>query len=57
MIAVQFANDDVAFGEGSVDASSLFGSVAGGAPAGFGAVAPAMPAAPFGGLPSFLSGQ
>jgi hypothetical protein len=56
LIAVQFAGDDTPFGEGSVDASSLFGAVAG-APAGFGAVAPAMPAAPFAGLPSFLGGQ
>ena len=58
LIAVQFAGDDVAFGEGAADASALFGAVAGGAPAGFGAVAPAgMPAAPFGapaGLPSFF---
>jgi hypothetical protein len=54
LIAVQFAGDDTPFGEGSVDASSLFGAVAG-APAGFGAVAPAMPAAPFAGLPSFLA--
>ena len=60
LIAVQFAGDDTPFGEGAVDASNLFGAVAGGAPAGFGAVAPAMPAAPFGapaGLPSFLGGQ
>jgi hypothetical protein len=59
LIAVQFAADDTPFGEGAVDASNLFGAVAG-APAGFGAVAPAaaMPAAPFGaptGLPSFLA--
>ena len=57
LIAVQFAGDDVAFGEGAADASALFGAVVG-APAGFGAVAPAgMPAAPFGasiGLPSFF---
>jgi hypothetical protein len=59
LIAVQFAADDTAFGEGAADASGLFGAVAG-APAGFGAVAPAgMPAAPFAqpGLPSFLGGQ
>ena len=59
LIAVQFAGDDTAFGEGAADASALFGAVAG-APAGFGAVAPAgMPAAPFAqpGLPSFLGGQ
>jgi hypothetical protein len=58
LIAVQFAGDDTAFGEGSVDASNLFAPVAG-APAGmFGAApqgAPAMPAAPFAGLPSFLA--
>ena len=59
LIAVQFAADDTAFGEGAADASGLFGAVAG-APTGFGAVAPAgMPAAPFAqpGLPSFLGGQ
>jgi len=52
LIALQFAGDDTAFGEGNIDVSNLFGAVAG-APAGFGAVpaaaAPAMP-----GLPSFL---
>jgi hypothetical protein len=61
LIAVQFAADDVAFGEGATDASGLFGAVAGGAPAGFGGANPynAMPAAPFAqpGLPSFLGGQ
>ena len=60
LIAVQFASDDTAFGEGAVDASNLFGAVAP-APAGmFGAAAqraPAMPAAPVAGLPSFLGGQ
>ena len=58
LIAVQFAGDDTAFGEGAVDASGLFGSVAG-APANFGGgnPYPAMPAAPFAqpGLPSFLA--
>jgi len=61
LVAVQFARDDTPFGEGSVDASGLFGAVAAGAPAsapGFmAAQAPAMPAAPFGaptGLPSFM---
>ena len=54
LIAVQFAGDDTAFGEGAVDASNLFGSVAGASHAGFG-MAPTMPAAPFGGLPSFLA--
>lgn len=61
LIAVQFAGDDTAFGEGAVDASGMFGAVAG-APAGMfapaaAAPAAAMPAAPFGaptGLPSFF---
>ena len=58
LIAVQFAGDDTPFGEGAVDASNLFGAVAGAAPAGF---APAgMPAAPFpgasGGMPPFMMG-
>jgi hypothetical protein len=67
LIAVQFAGDDVAFGEGNVDASGMFGAVAGGAAPGFapagvpGFAAPQMPAAPFpgapAGLPSFLGGQ
>ena len=52
LIALQFAGDDTAFGEGAVDASGFFGAVAG-APAGFGAApAAATPAMP--GLPSFL---
>ena len=46
LIAVQFAGDDTPFGEGAVDASSLFGAVAG-APAGMFAPAAGMPAAPF----------
>ena len=59
LIAVQFAGDDTPFGDGAVDASNLFGAVAGAAPAGF---APAgMPAAPFpgasGGMPPFLGNQ
>jgi hypothetical protein len=48
---VQFFQDDAPFGEGNVDASGLFGAVAGAAQnAGmFGAVAPqaAMPLPPF----------
>ena len=60
LVALQFAGDDTAFGEGAVDASNLFAPVAS-APAGmFGAApqgAPAMPSAPFAGLPSFLGGQ
>jgi hypothetical protein len=57
LIAVQFAADDKPFGEGAVDASNLFGAVAG-APVGmFSPTAAAMPAAPFAGLPSFLTGH
>jgi hypothetical protein len=57
LIAVQFAADDKPFGEGAVDASNLFGAVAG-APAGmFSPTRAAMPAAPFAGLPSFLTGH
>ena len=55
LIAVQFAADDTAFGEGNADASALFGAVT--TVPGFAPVAPAMPAAPFGapaGLPSFF---
>jgi hypothetical protein len=55
LIAIQFASDDTAFGEGSADASALFGAV--NTVPGFAPVAPAMPAAPFGapaGLPSFF---
>jgi hypothetical protein len=71
LIAVQFAGDDTPFGEGAVDASGLFGAVAGApaaapgfAPAGmpgFMGQQPAMPAAPFpgapAGLPPFMMGQ
>lgn len=56
LIAVQFAADDKPFGEGAVDASNLFGAVVG-APAGMFSPTAAMPAAPFAGLPSFLTGQ
>ena len=55
LIAIQFAADDTAFGEGSADASALFGAVT--TAPGFAPVAQAMPAAPFGvpaGLPSFF---
>jgi hypothetical protein len=57
LIAVQFAGDDTAFGEGAVDASNLFGAVAGAPVPGFNTMAGnnAMPAAPFAGLPSFLA--
>jgi hypothetical protein len=53
LIGIQFLRDDTPFGEGAVDASGLFGAVAGAAP-GFGAVpaAPQMPAAPFAGAPA-----
>lgn len=45
LVAIQFAGDDAPFGEGSVDASNLFGGVS---------TAPATPAAT--GLPSFMMG-
>jgi hypothetical protein len=53
LIAVQFAGDDGAFGEGAVDASKLFGSVAG-APAAMSGQA--QTGAPMG-LPPFMMGQ
>jgi hypothetical protein len=63
LIAVQFAGDDTPFGEGAVDASGMFGAVAGepaAAVPGFAPTAP-MPAAPFAGapagLPPFMMGQ
>jgi hypothetical protein len=54
LVAVQFAADDTPFGEGAVDASNLFGAVAG-APAGMfaPAAAPAAPAMP---MPPFMMG-
>ena len=56
LVALQFAGDDVAFGEGTADASGMFGQVSAAAAApSF--MQPAMPAAPFGaptGLPSFF---
>ena len=61
LIAVQFFQDDTAFGEGNVDASSLFGAVAAPAMSGFAPAPAAMPAAPFpgapAGLPPFMTGQ
>jgi len=53
LIAVQFAGDDAAFGEGAVDASKLFGSVAGAPAAMFGQ---AQTGAPMG-LPPFMMTQ
>jgi hypothetical protein len=49
LVAVQFAGDDKAFGEGAVDASGMFGAVAAApaAPAFFGAAPAAMPLPPF----------
>lgn len=47
LVALQFAADDTAFGEGSTDASGMFASV------GTNPFAPAAPAMP--GLPSFLA--
>jgi hypothetical protein len=55
LIALQFAADDTPFGEGSVDASGMFGAVA--APAGMpGFAAPAAAPAAMG-LPPFMTGQ
>lgn len=53
LIALQFAGDDVAFGEGATDASGLFGAVAG-APAVPGFMAQPAAAMP---LPPFMMGQ
>jgi hypothetical protein len=53
LIAIQFAGDDTAFGEGAVDASNLFGAVAA-APAGM--FAPAAAPAPAMPLPPFMTG-
>ena len=53
LIAVQFAADDTAFGEGAVDASGMFGAVAA-APAGMFAPAAAPAAMP---MPPFMMGQ
>jgi len=48
LVAIQFAGDDKAFGEGAVDVSGMFGAVA---------AAPAAPAAPSMGLPPFMMAQ
>jgi len=48
LVAIQFAADDKAFGEGAVDVSSMFGAVA---------AAPAAPTAPSMGLPPFMMAQ
>ena len=53
LIAVQFAGDDTPFGEGAVDASGMFGAVAG-APAGMFAPAAAPAAMP---MPPFMMGN
>ena len=55
LIAVQFAADDTAFGEGAVDASGMFGAVAS-APAGMFGAAPQAAPAPAMGLPPFMMG-
>jgi len=50
LVAVQFAGDDKAFGEGAVDASGMFGAVAAApapAPAFFGGAPAGMPLPPF----------
>ena len=58
LVALQFAKDGEAFGEGAADASGMFGAVADSAPAFMQQPAAQMPAAPFGAptLPSFLGG-
>ena len=48
LIAIQFAADDKAFGEGAVDVTGMFGATQAPAVPGFAAAAPQMPAAPFG---------
>jgi hypothetical protein len=48
LVAIQFAGDGKAFGEGAVDVSGMFGAVA---------AAPAAPAAPSMGLPPFMMAQ
>jgi hypothetical protein len=57
LIAVQFAGDDAAFGEGAVDASKLFGSVAGGTASMSGAAFPSAGQQTAMGLPPFMMGQ
>jgi hypothetical protein len=58
LIAIQFAKDGEAFGEGNIDASPMFSAVTGAAPAFMQPAAAQMPVAPFGAptLPSFLGG-
>lgn len=53
LIAVQFAGDDAAFGEGAVDASKLFGAITGAPAAMFGQAQTGTPM----GLPPFMMGQ
>jgi hypothetical protein len=61
LVALQFAKDGEAFGEGNVDASGMFAAVTGAVPSFMQPAAAQMPAAPFGGapvgLPSFLGGR
>lgn len=53
LIAIQFAGDDVAFGEGAPDVTGMFGAVAAAtAPVAGMAPMPSMPAAPFAGAPA-----
>ncbi len=54
LIAVQFAADDTAFGAGSADVTGMFGQVAQ-QPASPHPAGVPMPAAPFPGLPSFMT--
>jgi hypothetical protein len=67
-VAIQFCRDGTPFGEGTVDASGMFGAVAGspvatpapaampGLPFPGAAAAPAVPSFPAPGLPPFLQG-
>jgi hypothetical protein len=54
LVAVQFAGDDKAFGEGAVDASGMFGAVAGAAASAPSFLQPAAAQMP---LPPFMSAQ
>lgn len=54
LVAVQFAKDGEAFGEGVTDASNMFGAVASPTPTAMGFGAAAAPAFAMPGLPSFM---
>lgn len=55
LIAIQFLRDDTPFGEGAPDASGMFGAVQTGGDQPSFMPQPAMPAAPFPGVPPFMS--